>query len=104
MNIFANIGPKLASEITPQNSTRFEHYLTRQIMTSFSFTLVTHEDVNKTLLSLRTKPSTGIDGISVKLLKNLAPVLINPLTLIINQSLTMGIFPSKLRLQRSCLY
>ena len=99
-DFFANIVPKLSSEITPQNSTRFEHYLTRQIMTSSSFTLVTHEDVNKTLLSLRTKTSTGIDGISVKLLKSLAPVLTNPLTLIINQSLTMGIFPSKLKIAK----
>ena len=97
---FANIGPKLASEITPQNSTRFEHYLTRQIMTSFSFTLVTQEDVNKTLPSLCTKTSTGIDGISVKLSKTLAPVLTNPLTLVIDQSLTMGIFPSKLKIAK----
>ena len=66
--LFANVVPKLASEITPQDNTRFKHYLTRQIMTSFSFTLVTYEDVNETLLSLRTKTSTGIDGISVKLL------------------------------------
>ena len=75
-------------------------WLIRQIMTSFSFTLVTHEDVNKTSLSLRTKTSTGIYGISVKLLKSLAPVLTNPVTLIINQSLTMGIFPSKLKIAK----
>ena len=33
---FANIEPKLASDITPHKSTRFDHYLTRQIVTSFS--------------------------------------------------------------------
>ena len=68
--------------------------------TPVTVSYVTHEDVNKTLLSLRTKTSTGIDGISVKLLKSLAPVLTNPLTLIINQSLTMGIFPSKLKMAK----
>ena len=43
---------------------------------------------------------TGIEGISVKLLKYFAPVITNPLTLIINQSLTMGIFPSKLKIAK----
>ena len=49
---------------------------------------------------LRTKNSTGIDGISVKLLKSLSSALINQLTLIINQSLVTGIFPNKLKIAK----
>ena len=50
--------------------------------------------------SLRTKGSSGHDGISTKLLKSLSPGLIKPLTLIINQSLITGIFPEKLKLAK----
>ena len=67
---------------------------------SFSFTLVNENDVVKHLASLRTKNSAGVDGISVKLLKKLSPALINPLTLLINQSLVTGIFPNKLKIAK----
>ena len=66
---------------------------------SFTFTLVSENDVLKHLLSLRTKNSAGIDGISVKLLK-LSSALINPLTLTINQPLVTGIFPTKLKIAK----
>ena len=49
------------------------------------------------MYTLHTKHSTGHDGISVQLLKFLAPALVRPLTLIINQSLKTGIFPEKLK-------
>ena len=52
------------------------------------------------LRSLRTKTSSGHDGISTKLLKFLSPGLIKPLTLIINQSLITGIFPEKIKLAK----
>ena len=66
---------------------------------SFTFTLVSENDVLKHLSSLRTKNSAGIDGISVKLLK-LSSALINPLTLTINQPLVTGIFPTKLKIAK----
>jgi len=39
----------------------------------------------------------GFDKINVKILKNLAPYIINPLTHIFNLSLRLGIFPDKLK-------
>ena len=50
--------------------------------------------------TLATKNSTGIDSISSNMLKKLAPVIINPLTLIINQSLCTGIFPHRLKIAK----
>ena len=50
--------------------------------------------------SLASKNSSGHDGISLKLLKFLSPALIKPLTLIINQSLVTGIFPTKLKIAK----
>ena len=67
---------------------------------SFSFTLVNENDVLKHLASSRTKNSAGVYEVSVKLLKKLSPTLINPLKLLINQSLVAGIFPKKLKIAK----
>ena len=67
---------------------------------SFDFKLVSENDVLKQLSSLRAKTSAGVDGISVKLFKRLRSALINPLSLIINQSLVTGIFPDKLKIAK----
>ena len=46
---------------------------------------------------LKNKFSYGLDGISNSLIKNSSDVLSKPLTLIINQTLTSGIFNEKLK-------
>ena len=99
-DFFANIGPKLATQIKPVSNKTNDTFLKRRLLMSFSFTLVNENDVLKHLASLRTKNSAGVDGISVKLLKKLSPALINPLTLLINQSLATGIFPKKLKIAK----
>jgi len=40
----------------------------------------------------------GFDKISVKILKNIAPHIINPLTHVFNLSLEVGVFPDKLKI------
>ena len=47
------------------------------------------------IYSRHSKHSSGHDGISVKLLMFLAPALVGPPALIINQSLITGIFPDQ---------
>ena len=100
MIFFANIGPKLANQIKPISNKTYDTFLKKRVLTSFSFSLVSKTNVLKHLSSLRTKNSAGVDGISVKLFKTLSPALINPLTLIINQSLVTGIFPAKLKIAK----
>ena len=46
---------------------------------------------------LKNKESSGIDRLSNKHLKAAKNLLANPLTLLINQMLNTGIFPSKLK-------
>ena len=99
-DFFANIGPKLANQIKPSSNKTYDTFLKRRVLTYFAFILVSENDVLKHLSSLRTKNTAGIDGISVKLLKRLSSALINPLTLIINQSLVTGIFPNKLKIAK----
>ena len=46
---------------------------------------------------MKNKFSYGLDGISNSLIKNNSDVLSKPLTLIINQTLSSGIFPGNLK-------
>ena len=48
-------------------------------------------------MSLKSKESVGYDGLSTKLLKNLMPTIIKPITFILNQSLGTGLFPNILK-------
>ena len=99
-SFFANIGSKLASTIDTRNKKPYTSYLTKTILTSFNFELLTPENTTKIIKSLKTKTSTGHDGISVKLLKAIAPGIIHPLTTIINQSLMTGKFPDNLKIAK----
>ena len=52
-----------------------------------------YNDLESVISKLKNKKSYGIDGISNVLLNSIANEIIKPLTLIINQSLEIGIFP-----------
>ena len=97
---FTNIGPKLAEKIDTENKKSFDSYLKKRVLSSFTFSLVDHNTTLKCMSSLASKKSSGHDGISLKLLKFLSPALTKPLTLIINQSLVTGIFPTKLKIAK----
>ena len=56
--------------------------------------------VKKTINNLQAKSNSGCDGISSNLLKVIEPVIIKPLTLLINQVLNSGIFPDKLKIAK----
>ena len=52
------------------------------------------------ITNLPNKTSSGIDNISNKLLKQIKHIIVQPLTLIINQSLTSGIYPDKFKISK----
>ena len=56
--------------------------------------------MNDIIQSLKSKTSFGHDGMTTTSLKQLAPVLLQSLTLIINQSLITGIFPDDLKIAK----
>lgn len=97
---FTNIGPQLAQSIKSIPGRNFTKYLKQPLNARFSFTHITELDTHKIIKSIRSKSSFGIDGISSNLLKFIAPTIVKPLTLIINQSLHTGIFPSKLKIAK----
>ena len=99
-NFFVNIGPSLTKNIRHIPKKTFLMYLNKTILTSFDFQLIDDSNFDNIIQSIHTKTSSGHDGISVKLLKYLAPALRQPLTIIIDQSLLTGIFPEKLKIAK----
>ena len=99
-DFFLNIGTNLAASLEKNTSKTHRSYLNSNILTSFGFSLVDEDHIDKIMKSLKNKTSSGHDGISVKLLKYLSPALLKPLTLIINQSLITGLFPEKLKIAK----
>ena len=98
-NYFCNIGQILADSI-PSSNHSYSHYLKKLITSSFSFSTVDSETVLKILKQFKPKTSKGIDGISMKILKSVSSIILDPLTLLINQSLMTSTFPSKLKIAK----
>ena len=97
---FLNIGHNLAGEINYSGNKSFETYLNRTGDSVFSFSPVTTCEVKKAINNLKSKNSTGEDGISTTIIKKCENSLTPALTLIINQCLTTGIFPDKLKIAK----
>ena len=97
---FTNIGEKIAKGINYDGNKNYGNYLNKEIHSSFTFTNIEEAAINKIIYNLSPKSSSGCDGISSKLLKVIAPVIIKPLTLLINQLINTGTFPDKLKIAK----
>lgn len=58
----------------------------------------THNEVGNIIMSLKNKNSFGFDGITAKILKKVCDEVKEPLTTLINTSISTGTFPSLLKL------
>ena len=65
---------------------------------SLFFAPSTIDEIRKLITELPSKRSSGPDNISNVLLKELAPILSEPLSIIVNQSMQTGIFPDIMKL------
>ena len=97
---FINVGPNLAESIQTPPMSSFEEYLGISTKKKFNFQEVSIEAVTKAIDSLKPKTSYSKDRISNKLLKFLKIELAPPLTSIINQSISHGIFPDSLKMAK----
>ena len=97
---FTNIGPKLASQIVTDGNSSYEDFLINPTLHEFNLNQIGEEDVVNVIDKLPSKTSSGLDGISTNLLKDITYIISKPLTLIINQCLETGIFPSKLKVAK----
>lgn len=71
-------------------STDMEQPAVRLADTVFRFRPVDEEDVLQALEGLNTRKATGVDGVSVLLLKTVAEVITPSITKIFNDSITIG--------------
>ena len=91
----------LICQKTPKHQDKsMESYLKENILCSFNFELIEQDTVKKIIKRLNAKHSSGHDNVSTILLKEIIPLISSPLTLILNQSLTTGIFPDKLKIAK----
>ena len=56
------------------------------------------KEISELIQKLPSKTSSGYDNISNVLLKDIGRYIVSPLTIIFNESLTMGIFPEVMKL------
>ena len=99
-DFFINIGPKLSNEIKVPENMSYKDFLKEKIHSEFHFETVSISKVKKVIEKLKPKSSSGHDGISSALLKEINLITVKIITLIINQSLSTGIFPDKLKLAK----
>ncbi len=97
---FINIDQTLARDIKYDGTKHVNYYLNKHINTVFNFENIDEETVRKTIQTLPSKNSCGLDGISSKLIKIIEHAIIKPLTLLINQVLNTGIFPDELKIAK----
>ena len=98
---FSNIGINLSSNIDITNHSRsFKDYFRTPINTRFDFILTSENEIFTIINKLKNKNSSGKDEISNKLLKSINREISKPLSVIINQSISTGIFPEALKIAK----
>ena len=95
---FAHIGSTLADKIPP--APHFNNYLNNPVESKFFFHTITENKVSSIINKLKNKISYEYDSISNIMLKKAHDPLIRPVTLLINQTLSIGIFPKSLKISR----
>lgn len=105
-NIFNNYFTSITTEDeqhTPNednNSIHVNSNVLENIEEPFSFSEINHNTVFKIIKNLPNKYSTGFDGISYNLIKKCQIYLIEPLVLLINESIRHGLFPAVFKLSK----
>ena len=72
-------------------------YLEQHTGDPLTFKYASTQEITSIIKSLNTKNSTGYDEISTKILKISDDYISSPLTHIVNKSISVGIFPERLK-------
>jgi len=93
---FSNIG-KLTSQNVPQSKKKFSEFLTNPLPNSMYLEPINKTHVLDVVNKLKPKTSFGHDEIPTKVVKASINSFLDPITHIINLSLSTGIIPSQLK-------
>ena len=77
-----------------------QSFLLSNIEQNFSFNLITSNDVFDIIKTLKNKPSSGYDNINAIFMKKIQTHICYPLSVLVNQSLSTGIFPAQLKIAK----
>ena len=89
-----------ANNEIPDINTHFTSYLNTSIASTFNFDLIDNATTMHYLSKLTPSHSCGHDNLSAITLKCIANEICECLTLIINQTITTGIFPNQLKIAK----
>ena len=96
---FTNISPKLASQINSNDKCHTD-YLKNQAIHKFTFKPISEDTTINIINHMHPKSCSGKDGISTILFKTIKHEICKPVTTILNQSLSTGKFPDKLKVAK----
>ncbi len=97
---FSEIGEMYASKI-PKSNKPYQHYMKATGRHNSLFLTPTDiNEIERIIISLKPKNSSGQDRLSSKLLKSLSSSLACPISTIINKSLQTGTVPTSLKLAK----
>ena len=100
-NFFTDIGPNLSNSIPQNENIDFKTFLGPSTDNNlYEFIEIGCDEVANTIQSLPSKRSSGRDGLSSILIKQLKDQLVQPLTFLINQSIRESIFPNDLKIAK----
>ena len=89
-----------ANNHTPTTNRSYKSYLKTRPRSTFNFKLIDNTTTLRYLSNLNLSHSCGHDNLSTVILKYIAKEITECLTLIINQSITTGIFPDQLKIAK----
>jgi len=101
-DFFTTIGCNLAEHI-PDSETCFTDYLTGQCnKNSFFIQPTSCSEVIEIVDQLKSKTSYGVDGIPISIIKATIQNIAEPLSRLINCSISTGVFPANLKIGKIC--
>ena len=95
---FINIGSNSAQQLSQPHYPP-EYYISR-VDKIFTVRKIFEEEVLTLLLNMSTNKVTGMDQISIKLVKLAAPLITHAMTVIFNKYITSGIFTCEWKISK----
>ena len=99
-SFFVSIGEQNNVNVERHTESHFRDYLTDKVDAQFAFRSIRNSDTVRMIKNIKLSNTKGHDGISSDLLKLIGNAISKSITLIINQSLTTGIFPDRLKIAK----
>lgn len=99
-NFFTNVGPDLSKKIPLPTKTYDKYMNTKPPINSLFLNPTSPFEINSLIKLMKAKKSSGHDNISSWLIKQLNVTICSPIAIIINKSMSEGMFPDDLKIAK----